>query len=309
MRTPLSSVVETQLGASDMIGLMYPLDTLSSLRMTRNHAAISKGIQQFLGRKFEYEPKNQFEQEYMFYPTEVVEKIRNQVSMSAIKGLITHMGSLKEGRKSLILVSEGFSNMLPPRMRDGVAGVTGYGNPNAGNPMAGLNDPNETRASLFASMDMQADLREIYATANRNNVSIYALDPRGLTNSEFDIADNINAQTGREYLNSTMDTLRALADNTDSRAIVNRNDMAGGLKQVVRDTARATVLLQLDAGAGDGKFRGWGSREVACVRVRRALASTRRKRYARRLLPGPVGAGCCQRRLRRSPAPRSRASP
>jgi hypothetical protein len=99
-------------------------------------------------------------------------------------------------------------------------------------------------------MDMQADLREIYATANRNNVSIYALDPRGLTNSEFDIADNINAQTGREYLNSTMDTLRALADNTDGRAIVNRNDMAGGLKQVVRDTsAYLPARLQLDAGA------------------------------------------------------------
>jgi len=275
VRTPLSSFVETQLGPSDMIGLMYPLDPLSSLRMTRNHAAISKGVQQFLGRKFEYEPKNQFEQEYMFYPTEVVEKIRNQVSMSAIKGLITHMGSLKEGRKSLILVSEGYSNMVPPQMRDGVAGVSGFGNPNAGNPMAGLNNPNETRASLFASMDMQADLREIYATANRNNVSIYALDPRGLTDSEFDIADNINAQTGREYLNSTMDTLRALADNTDGRAIVNRNDMAGGLKQVVRDTSAYYLLGYNSTQAPtDGKFH-----EIK-VRVKRPGVQVRaRKGY------------------------------
>jgi VWFA-related protein len=255
VRAPLSSFVETQLGPSDMIGLMYPLDPLSSLRMTRNHDAISKGVQQFLGRKFEYEPKNQFEQQYMFYPTETVERIRNQVSLSAIKGLITHMGSLKEGRKSLILVSEGYTNMVPPQMRDGVAGAPGLGNPNYGNPMAGLNDPNETRASLFASMDMQADLREVYATANRNNVSIYALDPRGLTDSEFDIADNINAQTGREYLNSTMDTLRNLAENTDGRAIVNRNDLAGGLKQVVRDTSAYYLLGYNSTQApSDGKF-------------------------------------------------------
>ena len=36
---------------------------------------------------------------------EVVEQIRNQVSLSALKGLIIHMGGLKEGRKALILVS------------------------------------------------------------------------------------------------------------------------------------------------------------------------------------------------------------
>ncbi len=41
-----------------------------------------------------------------------------QVSMSAIKSLIVHMGSLKEGRKALILVSEGYTNMVPPQMRD-----------------------------------------------------------------------------------------------------------------------------------------------------------------------------------------------
>ncbi|PYR32103.1 MAG: hypothetical protein DMF92_03270 [Acidobacteria bacterium] len=275
VRAPLSSFIETQLGPSDMLGLMYPLESLSSLRMTRNHDAVSRGVQQFLGRKFEYEPKNEFEQRYMFYPTEIVERIRNQVSMSAIKGLITHLGSLKEGRKSLILVSEGFSNMLPPQMRDAVAGTPGYGNPNYGNPMAGLNDPNETRASFFASMDLQSDLQEIYATANRNNVSIYALDPRGLTDSEFDIADNINAQMGREYLNSTMDTLRSLAENTDGRAIVNRNDLATGLKQVVRDTSAYYLLGYNSTQApSDGKFH-----EIK-VRVKRPGVQVRaRKGY------------------------------
>ena len=52
--------------------------------------------------------------------TETVERIRNQVSLSAIKGLLTHMGSLKEGRKALLLVSEGFSNYVPPQLRDAV---------------------------------------------------------------------------------------------------------------------------------------------------------------------------------------------
>src|SRR5436190_6661668 len=100
-----------------MVGVMYPLESVNSVRFTRNHAAVSKGIQQFLGRKFDYTPRNQIEEKYAYYPAETVERIRNQVSLSAIEGLIVHMGTLKEGRKALLLVSEGYTNMLPPQLR------------------------------------------------------------------------------------------------------------------------------------------------------------------------------------------------
>src|SRR6476660_9449884 len=117
-RNQLSRFIETQLGPSDMIGVMYPLESTASVRMTRNHSAVSRGLEQFLGRKFEYEPKNQYEETYAHYPTEIVERIRNQVSLSALKALIVHMGSLKEGRKALVLVSEGYTNIIPPQMRN-----------------------------------------------------------------------------------------------------------------------------------------------------------------------------------------------
>ena len=48
-RNQIARFVETQLGPSDMVGLMYPLEPLGVVRMTRNHDAISKGIQQFDG--------------------------------------------------------------------------------------------------------------------------------------------------------------------------------------------------------------------------------------------------------------------
>jgi VWFA-related protein len=255
VREPLAKFIETQLGPSDMIGLMYPLDQLASLRMTRNHGAIEKAVQQFLGRKFEYTPKNQFEEQYANYPAETVEQIRNQVSMTAIRGLITHMGSLKEGRKALILVSEGYSNMLPPQLRNPVASLPGYGNPNANNPMAGMNDPNEDRAAWLASMDMQQDLREIYDTANKNNVAIYAVDPRGLATNEFDIDQNINNTTDRQYLGATMDSLRVISDQSDGRAIVNRNDLANAMKQIVRDSSAYYLIGYSSSQApSDGKF-------------------------------------------------------
>ena len=40
VRDPLSRFVETQLGPSDMIGVMHPLQSVSTVRMTRNHEAI-----------------------------------------------------------------------------------------------------------------------------------------------------------------------------------------------------------------------------------------------------------------------------
>src|SRR5213593_1398066 len=153
VRKQLVQFIDTQMGPSDMVGVMYPLESTASVRMTRNHDAVMRAIQQFKGRKYDYTPRNQFEERYAYYPTEIVEKIRNQVSLSAIKSLMVHMGSLKEGRKTLILVSEGYTNMLPPQMRNANAQYPGSGNPNAFNPMAGVNDPNEDRAAFFASVD------------------------------------------------------------------------------------------------------------------------------------------------------------
>src|SRR5215467_3282865 len=259
-RAQLARFVETQLGPSDMIGVMYPLEPIASVRMTRNHDAVEKGLQQFLGRKYDYTPKNEYEEKIVYYPTETVEQIRNQISLSAIKSLIIHMGGLKEGRKGLILVSEGYTNMIPPQLRNQNAAFPGSGNPAANDPFAGTDGtgrstPLEDRAAWLAGTQMEDELRDVWDLANKNNVAIYAVDPRGLATNEFGIDQNINNTTDSTYLRSTMDTLLTLALNTDGRAIINRNDIAMGMKQIVRDNS-AYYLLGYNSTftATDGKF-------------------------------------------------------
>ncbi len=293
-RNQLSRFIETQLGPSDMIGVMYPLETTSSVRMTRNHSAVMRGLQQFEGRKYDYTPKNQFEEQYANYPTETVERIRNQVSLSALKSLIVHMGSLKEGRKTLILVSEGYSYMVPPQMRNANAQMPGLGNPNAHNPMAGTNDINEDRAAWSLGMDMESDLREVYDTANKNNVAIYAVDPRGLATFEFDINEGIGLQSDSKYLNSTMDTLRQLSEQTDGRAIVNRNDLVAGMKQITRD-ASAYYLIGYNSSQApsDGKFHEIKvrvKRPGVQVRARKGYWALNQQETARALTPPKAAA-------------------
>ena len=294
VRSQLARFIDTQIGPSDMVGVMYPLEATGSVRMTRNHSAVSRGLQQFLGRKFEYEPKNQFEETYAHYPTEIVERVRNQVSLSALKALIVHMGSLKEGRKSLILVSEGYTNIIPPQMRSADAQQPGLGNPAARDPFAGQNDINEDRAAWTAGLDMDSDLREIYDTANRNNVAIYAVDPRGLPGFEFDINEGIGFQTDTKYLTSTMDTLRVLAENTDGRAIVNRNDIATGMKQITRDSSAYYLIGYNSAQAPtDGKFHEIKvrvKRPGVQVRARRGYWALNREEVARATAPAKPSA-------------------
>ena len=254
-RNQIARFVETQLGPSDMIGVMYPLQPTASVRMTRNHEAVVRGLQQFVGVKYDYTPRNEYEQKYAYYPTEVVENIRNSVSMSAIKSLIVHMGGLKEARKALILVSEGFAAMVPPQMRDSNAQLPGLDNPSSGDPNAGIGSLQEDRAAFSAGMNLESDLRDIWDLANKNNTTIYAVDPRGLATNEFGMDQTIGTQTDRQYLNQTIESLRTLAFNTDGRAIVNRNDITLGMKQIVRDTS-AYYLLGYNSTqtATDGKF-------------------------------------------------------
>lgn len=255
VHTPLANFITKQLGPMDLVAIMYPLTPVTDVQFTRDHEAVVRAIEHFDGRKYDYRPLNDFEEQYAYYPAAVVERIRNEVVFTAIKGLVTHLGSLREGRKAVILVSEGYSNTLPQQLNDPVAALPGLGNPRRGQPQLGEASAAEDRARFFGEVDLQGELREVYDTANRNNTTIYALDPRGLAPFEFDINEGVESRTDRQMLESTLDTLRVLANETDGRAIVNRNDLEAGLKQVVRDSAAYYLLGYNSRGApADGKF-------------------------------------------------------
>jgi VWFA-related protein len=274
-RKPVADFIRTQLSPNDLVAVMYPLTPLDAVVLTRNHEAVVRVIEKFEGRKFRYEPRNDIEQRYVDQPTEVVERIRRQVSLSALKGLSVKLGALREGRKAIILLSEGYTAMLPPQMRDAQAGFTGLGNPNANNPLAGENNLNEERARTMAEFDLASELQSVFDAANRTNTAIYAVDPRGLSTGEFDIQDNVGPRLSQDALRSTMATLQTLAENTDGRAIVNRNDLAKGMEQIVRDSsAYYLVGYNSTQAPQDGKFH------AIKVRVKRPGVQVRaRKGY------------------------------
>ena len=253
----LIDFIENDLIPTDLIGVMYPLMPVSEVLLTRNHEAVINAIRQFRGVKYDYDVRNLYEARYNMYPTEIVERVRNEVSLSALRGLMTMLGGLREGRKSVLLVSEGYTNYVPPQLRSQYADLRADPavNPAVLDPFAGDN-PFEETMSFFRGSEILADLRRIIETASRFNASVYSVDPRGLAAFEFDLDQpQVSFRTDQRALRFTQDTLRILADETGGRAIVNQNDLRPGLQQML-DDASGYYLLGYNSTAAptDGEF-------------------------------------------------------
>ena len=266
MRQVLGDFLANELIPTDLVGVMYPLMPLDALRLTRDHEAVINAVNDFRGVKYDYEVRNNFEARYNFYPTPVVERMRNEVSLSALRGLMIRLGGMREGRKTVVVVSEGFTNYVPPQLmaRNAELGPDRRLNPAVGNPFAGDGMLQETMAAFEDSM-LMLDLQRVYETANRFNTSLYTLDPRGLAVFEFGLDQPaIGARTDGRALRRTQSTLRLLAEQTDGVAIVNQNNFTRGLRQMLYD-ASSYYLLGYNSSleATDGEFH-----EID-VRVRR----------------------------------------
>ena len=247
----LARFIRENLRPTDMIGVMYPLTPLEDVRLTRNHEAIAEAAENFFGVKYDYQPRNMFEQRYVQYPTEIVERLRNDVSLSALEGLMIRLGGLREGRKNVLLISEGFTNYVPVELRSMNAEMLdGPAVPTVGNQRY------EETAQFFSDSGLMFDLRDVFSTANRFNTTIYSLDPRGLAISEFDVSQRqVNRRTDDRVMRATRDTLYVLARETDGRTITNTNDLRPGLDQMLRDSS-AYYLLGYNSSRAptDGKY-------------------------------------------------------
>ena len=114
---------------------------------------------------------------------------------------------------------------------------------------------------------IMTDARDAIASAQRANVTVYAVDPRGLTQLADEaitiqsLSDDphVDYGTSRGFNNELLmaqESLISLAEETGGIAIVRNNDIAGGLTRVERDTSRYYVLGYIsDPAASPGKFR------------------------------------------------------
>jgi VWFA-related protein len=229
---------------------------------------------------------------YRGVAAQLIERRSEERALAALEDLVSELGALREERKAVIVVSQGWRLLQPkPELvrlqecdqapmvgRPGVGPdgriVTDVGGAQGARREASP-DTCYAMANQYASLDNPSRFRQVIERANRFNVSFYPFDTRGLAVFDRSIGardDRIRNDPGErsdlgrrdrgpivgdgDRLASRVTSLRTLAESTDGIAVVNTNDLAGGAKRIVNDLSTYYLLgYQSTNTKLDGKWR------------------------------------------------------
>jgi VWFA-related protein len=166
-------------------------------------------------------------------------------TLGAVNYVIRGMSELP-GRKSIMLLSDGFRLF------------------------------NRDASGSIESSRIMASLRSLIDQANRSSVVIYTLDPRGLQVAGLTAADNTQGRTTDEIdqamsdrsndLRETQDGLVYLARQTGGFAVINNNDLAGGIRRVLDDQSYYLVAYEPEDETFDPKTRRFNRLDIKVLR-------------------------------------------
>ena len=117
VKTALQQFVDETLQPQDLAFIMRPLDSLNSIRFTRDRAALHGAIDAFAGRKGDFTPKTHFEEVYIGTAPSTVAAARRQIVVSGLREIVSRLGELQADRAVVLLASEGFSRDSLPAFR------------------------------------------------------------------------------------------------------------------------------------------------------------------------------------------------
>jgi VWFA-related protein len=229
---------------------------------------------------------------YAGFAQQLIERRAEQRTFTALEDLVLELGSIREERKAVIVISQGWRLLQPkPELTrvgecdaaplPGKAGVdhTGRLVPDTAksDPASGLATDTECRTltNQYALADNARQFRDLIERANRFNVSFYPFDTRGLAGSDQGLGSGSvrirndpgeKSEAGRinrgplnrdvDRLLIRVDSLKTLAETTDGLAVVNTNDMAAGAGRIVNDLSTYYLLgYQSTNTKLDGRWR------------------------------------------------------
>ncbi|HVW06355.1 MAG TPA: VWA domain-containing protein [Vicinamibacterales bacterium] len=192
-----------------------------------------------------------------FFDEVLIERRREDEVLNALQDLVAYLGSLREARTALVIVTDGWRlfpedrsllNTIPrdERMRQDGLPHPGDRPINGGGvdplPPQGQLGVSSTEGVSFAScvaeatrlagLDQPRRFRDLIAEANRRNVSAYPIAMNGLAVFDDASASLMNDMT---HLTQRVSSLRTLAEGTGGLAIVNTNDIDGGVRRMADD--------------------------------------------------------------------------
>jgi VWFA-related protein len=282
--------IERNLGANDLMAVVHTGGRSGAAQeFTNNKRLLAAAVDKFMGRKLLSATVARNEEYFRQLgrpivdsripdPDEAERAYNAQSTMRSLKSIAEWLSGLHGRRKTIIFMSEGIDYDITDVIRQADA---------PGNAASAIMD----------------DIRQTITAAARSNVSIYAIDPRGLTDlgdlsigvaswadSQGTTSSNDPDNPGqtpnsagigmrglRNELQLSQDSLRALAEETNGYAAVNSNDISGAFDRIVRDNSSYYLLAYYPASPKrDGKFHRIQvrvNRPGLTVRARRGYVS------------------------------------
>jgi VWFA-related protein len=241
----------------DMFGIVSSGPSSIAVDMTYDRARLEEAIKKIAGNELK--------------PTDIINgpsgaegpsevRYRAHVAFSTISDLLTNLETVHNRRKALVYVSDGYD--FNP-FQDARLGTMDPNSPFAQNEFARSQHQSQAQANAdsggtsgagtdpftqqqkqsetFADADLARELGEVTRQANRANVTMYTIDPRGLVGMG-DIDEQVDPQQWNEYIRKSQDSLRVIAEETGGIAVVNQNDFSKALKRIDAETSDYYVL-------------------------------------------------------------------
>ena len=250
IKSAAKQFIERRLGANDLMAVIHTAGaTSNSQEFTSNKRLLLAAVDKTQGRKLDSATVNKTNEYYRTRDTrqqgdplndmddaERAQNARN--TLDTIKNVAEWFSSVRGRRKTILFLSEGIDYDIYDMI-----------------PQSGSNHQG-------ASMVLDAS-RDAIAAATRSNVSIYGIDPRGLTDlgdESIEVGafpDDTSLGIGQGSLQNELrlaqDSLRTLSEETGGFAVVNRNDFSTAFDRIQQDNSSYYVLAYYPPDARPGR--------------------------------------------------------
>jgi VWFA-related protein len=254
--------IERNFGTNDVAAVVFTGGRTSSQDFTNNTRLLLAAIDRFNGRKIRSATLERLDNRSLDPatnastpgqdPFDMERGYTARSAMNTLRSLSEFMAGVRGRRKAMLLISEGVDY--------NIFNVVTQGN--------------------NAATSVLEDTREAIAAAQRGNVSIYAIDPRGLATGAEDLIEvgstmpeqGVGASSIMQEQRLAQDSLRVLSAETGGFAAVNRNDFTDVFDRIVRENSSYYVLGYYSTNERrDGRYRKLN------VRVKRPGAQVRHR--------------------------------
>jgi len=280
VKTAAKQFIERRLGANDLMAIVHTAGpTDANQEFTSNKRLLLAAVDRTMGKKLRSATANKTDEYYrtrdlrqqgdpLNDPDDQERAFNARNTLETLKSVSDWFASVRGRRKTILFVSEGIDYDINDL-------IPGTGS-------------NHTNASTILD-----ETRDVIAAATRANVSIYGIDPRGLTDlgdesieiASFPDDTSLGVGTGSLYneIRLSQDSLRVLSDETGGFAVVNRNDFSSAYDRIVQDNSSYYVMAYYPPESRPGRVHKIDvrvTRPGLTVRARKAYVTPKKEAAA-----------------------------